>query len=72
MEFISTKRGATKLCYDGFAYTKKKSSKTTITWECAQLSNIFSFSDEIMPTIREFCKLILINQSVLNESRPTS
>ncbi|XP_052814261.1 uncharacterized protein LOC128241379 [Mya arenaria] len=36
MEFITSSRGAPKLCFDSFTYTKKKSSKTTITWECSQ------------------------------------
>lgn len=34
MEFITSNKGARKLCYAGYAYTKKKQSKTTIRWEC--------------------------------------
>ena len=35
MEFITSNKGARKLCYEGFTYTKKKSSKTTVRWECS-------------------------------------
>lgn len=38
MEFITSNKGSRKLCYAGHAYTKKKQSKTTMTWECTQRS----------------------------------
>ncbi|XP_052259481.1 uncharacterized protein LOC127863853 [Dreissena polymorpha] len=36
MEFIRSQRGAAKLCYEGFTYTKKKETKSTMRWECSQ------------------------------------
>ncbi|KAH3869556.1 hypothetical protein DPMN_032725 [Dreissena polymorpha] len=36
MEFIRSQIGAAKLCYEGFSYTKKKETKSTIRWECSQ------------------------------------
>ncbi|KAH3892740.1 hypothetical protein DPMN_016868 [Dreissena polymorpha] len=36
MEFIRSRRGAAKLCNEGFSYTKKKETKSTIRWECSQ------------------------------------
>ncbi|KAH3893075.1 hypothetical protein DPMN_017226 [Dreissena polymorpha] len=36
MEFIRSQRGAAKLCFEGFSYTKKKETKSTFRWECSQ------------------------------------
>ncbi|XP_052253829.1 uncharacterized protein LOC127860080 isoform X2 [Dreissena polymorpha] len=36
MEFIRSQRGTAKLCYEGFTYTKKKETKSTMRWECSQ------------------------------------
>ncbi len=40
MEFITSTRGGVKLCYDGFSYTKKKASKSTIRWECSKRGSV--------------------------------
>lgn len=39
MEFITSNKGSRKLCYAGYAYTKKKESKTTVRWECTHRSS---------------------------------
>ena len=36
MEVIRSNKGSLKLCYEGFSYTKQKSSKTTTRWECSK------------------------------------
>ncbi len=36
MEVIKNNKGGCKLLYDGYIYTKKAVSKSTIRWECSQ------------------------------------
>ncbi|KAH3692527.1 uncharacterized protein LOC127863374 [Dreissena polymorpha] len=36
MEIIRSKRGSTKVCYEGYAYTKKKENTSTVRWECCK------------------------------------
>lgn len=36
MEIIKNNKGGSKLCFEGYTYTKKSASKTTIHWECSQ------------------------------------
>ncbi|KAH3776498.1 hypothetical protein DPMN_177924 [Dreissena polymorpha] len=36
MEIITTSAGKKRLARNGFVYTKKKTSKSTIRWECSQ------------------------------------
>ena len=36
MEIVKNNKGGYKLCFEGYTYTKKSISKTTIQWECSQ------------------------------------
>ena len=36
MEIVKNNKGGSKLCFEGYTYTKKSVSKTTIQWECSQ------------------------------------
>ena len=36
MEIVKNNKGGSKLCFEGYTYTKKSISKTTIQWECSQ------------------------------------
>ena len=36
MEIVKNRKGGSKLCFEGYTYTKKSASKTTIHWECSQ------------------------------------
>ena len=36
LTLIKNNKGGGKLCYNGFTFTKKSSSKTSIHWECSQ------------------------------------
>ena len=33
MEIVKNNKGEPKLCFEGYTYTKKSASKTTIHWE---------------------------------------
>ena len=37
MEINKKNKGGSKLCFEGYTYTKKSASKTTIPWECSQM-----------------------------------
>ena len=36
MEIVKNNKGGSKLCFEGYTYTNKSISKTTIQWECSQ------------------------------------
>ena len=36
MEIVKKNKGGSKLCFEGYTYTKKSVSKATIQWECSQ------------------------------------
>ena len=36
MEIVKNNKGGSKLCFEGYTYTKTSVSKTTIQWECSQ------------------------------------
>ena len=36
MEIVKNNKSGSKLCFEGYTYTKKYASKTTIHWECSQ------------------------------------
>lgn len=36
MELIKSKRGGDKLLYEGYAYTRKRTTKSSIRWECSK------------------------------------
>ena len=36
MEIVKNNKGGSKLSFEGYTYTKKSASKTTIHWECSQ------------------------------------
>lgn len=40
MEFITSNKGCVKLCFNGFSYTKKKESKSSIRWECSKRGSL--------------------------------
>ena len=33
-------RGGSKLCNNGYCYTKKKTTKTTVRWECSKKRSV--------------------------------
>ena len=40
MEVIKNNKGGSKLCAEGYVYTKKSSSSARVRWECSQ-KNVF-------------------------------
>ena len=36
MEIIQNNKGHQKLCYQGYSYTKKRSTKSTVHWVCSE------------------------------------
>ena len=40
MEIIQLSSGNFKLCYEGFTYTKKEETKSTIRWECSKRKSL--------------------------------
>ena len=40
MELIQTNKGGTKLCFEGFMYTKRSKTKNFIQWACSQRNSL--------------------------------
>ena len=40
MEIIKSIRGGCNLCNNGYCYTKKKTTKTTVRWECSKKRSV--------------------------------
>ena len=36
MEIIESNKGCMKLCFQGYSYTKKRSTKSTVNWICSE------------------------------------